>query len=130
MYALQSNANVPVSTPSHQSINSLITQALAIEAESAQDAGALGFMARAMTQATLPHRKVDGAYFQRVNGNYTLTLLVPPDIGLPYGSIPRLLLAWLTTEAVQTQSRELELGDSMSAFMRELGLVPPRANMT
>ena len=111
-------------SPSTESINRLITQALAIEAEAAQDAGALGFMARAMTQATLPHRKVDGAYFQRVNGNYTLTLLAPPDIGLPYGSIPRLLLAWLTTEAIQTKSRELELGDSMSAFMRELGLVP------
>lgn len=107
-----------------QSIDRIITEALAIEAEAAQDAGALGFMARAMVQATLPHRKVEGAYFQRANGNFTLTLLAPPDIGLPYGTIPRLLLAWLTTEAVRTKSRELELGDSMSSFMRELGLVP------
>jgi Plasmid encoded RepA protein len=43
---------------------------------------------------------------------------------LPYGSMPRLLLAWVTTEAVKTKSRELELGDSMSAFMAELGLTP------
>lgn len=107
-----------------RSINRIITESLAIEAESAQEAGALGFMARAMVQATLPHRKVEGAYFQRINGKFTLTLLAPPTIGLPYGSIPRLLLAWLTTEAVKTKSRELELGDSMSAFMRELGLVP------
>ena len=106
------------------SIEKIITAGLAISDESAQDAGSLGFMARAMTQATLPHRKVDGAYFQRSNGNYTLTLLAPPDIGLPYGSIPRLLLAFLTTEAIQTNSREIELGDSMSSFMRELGLVP------
>jgi hypothetical protein len=35
-----------------------------------------------------------------------------------------LLLAWLTTEAVKTQSRELELGDSLSGFMRELDMVP------
>lgn len=107
-----------------RSINRIITESLAIEAEAAQEANALGFMARAMVQATLPHRKVEGAYFQRVNGKFTLTLLAPPTIGLPYGSIPRLLLAWLTTEAVKTKSRELELGDSMSAFMRELGLVP------
>lgn len=102
----------------------LISEALAIETEAAANAGALGFMARAMIQATLPHRKVEGTYFERRNGAFTLTLLAPPRVGLPYGSIPRLLLAWLTTEAVRTQSREIELGESMSAFMRELGLVP------
>ena len=107
-----------------QSIDALISQALAIEDEQAQEAGALGFMARAMVQATLPHRKTEDTYFERRNGNYTLSLLASPKIGLPYGSIPRLLLAWVTTEAVKTKSRELELGDSMSAFMAELGLKP------
>jgi hypothetical protein len=105
-------------------VERLISDALAIEAESAQNAGALGFMARAMVQATLPHRKVEGAYFERRNGAFTLTLLAPPKIGLPYGTIPRLLLAWMTTEAVRTKSRELELGDSLSAFMRDLDMVP------
>jgi hypothetical protein len=105
-------------------VEQLISEALAIEAESAQDAGALGFMARAMVQATLPHRKVEGTYFERTNGAFTLTLLSPPKIGLPYGTVPRLLLAWLTTEAVKTQSRELELGDSLSGFMRELDMLP------
>lgn len=105
-----------------KSVDSLLSQALAIEAESAQEAGALGFMARAMVQATLPHRKVSGNEFVRTNGAFTLSLVAPSAIGLPYGSIPRLLLAWVTTEAVRTQSRELELGDSMGAFMAELGL--------
>lgn len=105
-----------------KSVDSLLSQALAIEAESAQEAGALGFMARAMVQATLPHRKVAGNEFTRQNGAFTLSLIAPSAIGLPYGSIPRLLLAWVTTEAVRTKSRELELGDSMSAFMAELGL--------
>jgi hypothetical protein len=77
-----------------------------------------------MVQATLPHKKVAGNEFERRNGNYTLTLLAPSKIGLPYGSVPRLLLAWLTTEAVKTQSRNLELGDSLSGFMRELDMVP------
>lgn len=106
------------------SVEQIINNALAIEAESAQDAGALGFMARAMVQATLPHKKVEDNEFERRNGNYTLTLLAPSKIGLPYGTVPRLLLAWLTTEAVKTQSRELELGDSLSGFMRELDMVP------
>jgi Plasmid encoded RepA protein len=102
----------------------LINRALAIEDELALDADALGFMARAMVQATLPHSKVAGNEFTRKNGNYSLTILSPSTIGLPYGSIPRLLLAWVTTEAVQTKSKELELGDSLSGFMRELDLVP------
>jgi len=108
----------------NRSIDALINQALAIEEQAALEAGALGFMARAMVQATLPHKKVEGNEFERRNGAFTLSLLAPAKIGLPYGSIPRLLLAWVTTEAVKTQSRELELGDSMSAFMAELGLSP------
>ena len=102
----------------------LISEALAIEAEAAADAGALGYLARCMVQATMPHRKVEGTHFERKNGSFTLTMMAPADPGLPYGSVPRLLLAWLSTEAVRTRSREIELGDSMSAFMREIGLVP------
>ena len=33
---------------------------------------------------------------------------------LPYGNLPRLLLAWVSTEAVRTQSRVLVLGKSLS----------------
>ena len=43
---------------------------------------------------------------------------------LPYGNIPRLLLAWVCTEAVRTQSRELVLGASLSEFMDKLGMAP------
>lgn len=106
------------------SIEKLIADTLAIEAEAAQEAGALGFMARALVQATLPHKRVTGPEFTRRNGAYTLSLLAPSHIGLPYGTVPRLLLAWMTTEAVKTQSRELVLGDSLSGFMRELELIP------
>jgi hypothetical protein len=41
-----------------------------------------------------------------------------------YGSIPRLLIAWVTTEAVRTNDPYLELGPSLSGFMAELGLQP------
>jgi hypothetical protein len=110
--------------PKPETVDRLITQALAIEEEDARGAGALGFMARAMVQATLPHRKVEGNEFERRNGAFTLSLMAPSKIGLPYGTVPRLLLAWLTTEAVKTQSRELELGESLSGFMRQLDLLP------
>ena len=109
---------------SNEALDRLISESLAIEAEDAAKSGALGFMARAMVQATLPHKKALGNEFTRTNGNFSLTLLAPAKIGLPYGSYPRLLLSWLTTEAVRTKERELILGDSLSKFMTELGLMP------
>jgi hypothetical protein len=104
-----------------QTIEKLIHEALAIEAEEALEAGTVGFMARAMVQATLPHSAVKGNEFSRKNGNFTLTILAPSKIGLPFGNVPRLLLSWLTTEAVRTKNRELILGDSLSGFMNDLG---------
>lgn len=102
----------------------LIVQTFRGELEEAKRAGALGFMARAMTQATIPHSKVEGTEFVRKNGDFSLTIFTRSKIGLPYGSVPRLLLAWVTTEAVKKKERELMLGDSLSEFMRKLELVP------
>lgn len=101
-----------------------LAEAIAIEEQEAKEAGALGFMARAMVQATLPHSDPKTNEFRRKNGNYKLTMLAPSDVGLPFGTIPRLLLAWISTEAVRTQSKILVLGDTLSEFMRELGMVP------
>ena len=44
------------------------------------------------------------------------------DHKLPFGNIPRLLMAWLCTEAVRTQSQVIVLGYSLGEFMRELGI--------
>ncbi len=107
-----------------KNLNKLISEALVIEARDAKEAGALGFMARALVQATMPHSKVGGHEFKRRNGAFKLTILADSEVGLPYGSIPRLLIAWLTTEAVRTKQRELILGDSLSAFMSQLDLKP------
>ena len=41
---------------------------------------------------------------------------------LPYGNLPRLLLAWVCSEAVRTQRRELVLGRSLYGFMHKLGM--------
>lgn len=87
-----------------------------------QDEISMRFMARAMIQATMPHSNPKTLYFSRQNGDFELTMIAHPKIGLPYGSMPRLLLCWLTSEAVKKRSRELSLGNSLSAFMRDLGL--------
>ena len=104
----------------------LIEHILAMEAEDAQAVGSVGYQARALVQATLPHRKPEGAFYQRHNGTYTLTIASGhPTAGLPYGSTPRLLLAWLATEAVRRQDPMIPLGDSLSDFMRKVGLPRP-----
>lgn len=107
-----------------KNIDKLVSEALAIEAEEAKKAGALGYMTRALVQATMPHSKPHTTEFTRRNGLFTLSILAPQETGLPYGTIPRLLIAWVTTEAVRTCQRQLILGESLSSFMRQLGIVP------
>ena len=84
-----------------------------------------GFMARLMMLCSLP-RTNPGTQLQykRVNGPYTLIVTAVGQTGLPFGNLSRLLLAWVCTEAVRTQSRELVLGDSLSGFMRKLDMAP------
>jgi hypothetical protein len=91
-------------------LKEVITESLAIEAEDAKRAGRLGYLARAFVQATLPHKATIANEFYRENGLFSLSILAPSRVGLPYGSIPRLLLSWMTTEAVYTRSPTLELG--------------------
>lgn len=103
-----------------ESIDKLITETIAIETEDAKQAGKVGYMARALVQATLPHKATTEKVFTRRNGALEMTIMSPH--GLPYGSVPRLLLSWMTTEAVRTRSPVLVLGSSLSAFMAELDL--------
>ena len=83
----------------------------------------LGFMARLMTLCSLPRTNPGNRKeYVRHNGPYTLGISAGINNKLPFGNIPRLLLAWICTEAVRTQDRELVLGSSLSEFMRELGM--------
>jgi hypothetical protein len=101
-----------------------LARAEAIDQENAKNVGTIGFMARALIQATLPHSKPETNEFCRKNGKYSLVMLAPSGIGLPYGSMPRLILSWISTEAVRTKEPVVKLGASLSAFMRELDIVP------
>jgi hypothetical protein len=85
------------------------------------------FIARQLVQATLPHKDPGNIpLWSRRNGNLTLTIQPGQKqgklLGYPYGTLPRLLLFWMTTEAVKTKNPRLELGRSLASFMRELGL--------
>ena len=85
----------------------------------------LGFMARLMALCSLPRTNPGNRLlYKRQNGPYKLIMISGGNTKLPYGNLPRLLLAWVCTEAVRTQSRELVLGKSLSEFMRTLGMEP------
>ena len=83
----------------------------------------LGFMARLLALCSLPRTNPGNRKeYVRRNGPYTLVMSAGGLNKLPFGNLPRLLLAWLCTEAVRTQSRVLILGKSLSDFMRTLDI--------
>ena len=120
----------PPSDPSNRELR-LIDAGAAIALDQPTDADR-AFLARQLVQATLPHSDPgDVPVWSRRNGNLTLAVQQGyttdgVGIGHPYGTIPRLLLYWLTTEALRKGDKRLELGDSLGGFMRELGLDPKR----
>lgn len=105
---------------------------------SAKEAGELAFVSKVLLQAFLPHSDPKKAGWVRKNGNFTLSLKSgfeiqedgnPKFYGLPYGSIPRLLLAWLNSEAIKNHQnkhnenpRVIYLGRSLSDFLDKLGI--------
>lgn len=117
-----SNSNAPRSDG--RGFRSERTLALidSLHRETAIDANELGFMARMLVQTTLPHSAQPGKQYTRTDGDVTLSITDLGGAGLPYGAYPRLILIWMTSEALRTRNRRLELGRSLSSFMGQLGL--------
>ena len=83
----------------------------------------VGFVVRWLMICTLPRSNPgDRKEYVRHNGPWTLVMAAGHPHKLPFGNIPRLLAAWMCTEAVLTQSRDLVLGHSLSEFMRKLDI--------
>ena len=83
----------------------------------------LGFMARTIALCSLPRTNPGNRLqYKRQNGPYTLYMVAGGGNKLPFGNLPRLILAWVCSEAVRTQSRVLVLGKSLSDFMRTLDI--------
>ena len=83
----------------------------------------LGFMARLLALCSLPRSNPgDRLQYKRVNGPFTLYMTASGGNKLPFGNLPRLILAWVCTEAVRTQSRTLILGPSLAKFMKTFGV--------
>lgn len=113
-------------------VQKIIRTADEVAFTSAKEVDQLAFMSKCFIQATLPHSNPGNVpLWWRKSGNYTLSIQPhfvpgsdgkPKNIGLPYGSIPRLVLAWANAEVVKTQSQELVLGKSLSEFMDKIAI--------
>ena len=87
------------------------------------------FLCRQLIQVTLPHSNPGYIpIWTRKNNNLLLSIKPGYEkgkpIGYPFGSIPRLLIFWMTKEALRKKSRIISLGDNLSSFMKEIGLNP------
>lgn len=101
-------------------VENVIEESFGVEREDARAAGALGFMSRALILATMPYRDPKCAEFKRANGDFRLRIVSGYEGGIPYGIYPRLLMSWVTSEAVRTNSQSIELGDSLRLFLRDV----------
>ena len=73
-----------------------------------------GFMARWLMLCSLPRSNPgQRKEYVRRNGPYTLVMTAGHPHKLPFGNLPRLLAAWVCTEAVRTPSRVLVLLPSL-----------------
>ena len=77
----------------------------------------------------LPHRRTEpDLAWQRSNGEGA-TLMIQPTkdeqgryYGVPYGATGRLMMIYLQNEAYRNRSRQVELGRSMHAWLRAMGV--------
>lgn len=116
-----------IATPTKREIK-LVDASAEIAAER-PDGDDLAFMHTIMCQVGLPRSKVDGTSFERQSGNAALLVEAGKlwdgqqfvQQPIPYGSMPRLMLAWMNTYAVRFKTQEIPVGDSASDFLRMLG---------
>jgi hypothetical protein len=91
------------------------------------EAQRIGIMHAGFAMTALPHKDLPETVWTRQGGNVKLRIEAGTDaednsVGLPFGSIARMILLYLQTEAVKTRSREIELGRSMNQWLSSMGI--------
>jgi hypothetical protein len=95
------------------------------------DNASIGFLHSGWCQAALPHRRLGDDQLWQISTDH-VTLIVEPGskpgshaavrVGVPYGSRARLIMLYLQSEALRTQSREIQLGRSMRDWLGRMGV--------
>ncbi len=89
----------------------------------------VSYMHSVLTQVSLPRRRVTGDTFERRSGSASVLLQAGKlwngknfeDQVLPYGPMPRLIIAWMSTFAIRNRTREIPVGNSATEFLEILG---------
>lgn len=87
----------------------------------------VGIMHAGFAMAALPHKDIHDTVWIRQGGSVKLRVESGVDasdvpVGVPFGSIARMILLYLQTEAVKTRSRDIELGRSMNQWLGTMGI--------
>ena len=108
-----------------------INQKLAVHAQPiwSEDPDDIAFIHSVFTSCSLPYRDLkDTPAYIKASGRASLTVSSgyvkgddgePEAVGLPYGPKPRLILTHAFTEAVRLRSREIPVGESLTAYLRD-----------
>lgn len=89
----------------------------------------IGITHAGFAMTSLPHRSVADKVWVREAPGVKLLVESGHDgdgepVGLPYGSVARLILLYLQTQAIRTGSCEVELGRSMHEWLKAMGIDP------
>jgi replication initiator protein len=90
------------------------------------------FLHSVLCQVGMPRKKTEGRTFERESGTVSIMLEAGRlwngrkfvEQPLPYGTRPRLVMVHLSSEAIRTQSRTIEIGESMRDFLLKLDIDP------
>jgi hypothetical protein len=88
------------------------------------------FLHTVMCQVGMPRRATTERTFERTSGHISMLLEAGRawdgkqwiDQPLPYGTTPRLVMVHLSSEAIRTQNRTVEIGNSIRQFLLTLGI--------
>ena len=90
----------------------------------------LSFSHAVFCQVGLPRSKVEGREFMRQSGQAWVNIQAgwldegngPVQQPIPYGALPRLALAHVSTFAVRHKTQEIPIGDSAAQFLELMGM--------
>ncbi len=90
----------------------------------------LAFTHSILCQVGLPRSKPEGREFMRRSGDAWLVVQAgwldegngPVEQCLPYGPMPRLAMAWVSSFALRNKTREIKIGHSANEFLKLLGM--------
>ena len=101
----------------------------------------IDYLHTTLCQIGLPRSRVKDRIFERMSGNSSIILESGhlmirgkmTEQPLPYGTHPRLIMVYISSQAIKNKSRVVEVGDSTREFLRRLGISEgggPRGGLT